>query len=206
MLLVRATVSIILNTSSIVSLRPMMFENWCDRPEGALQQDVFLLEVAVLDLLAHLHLQQVDIERLAQVIARSEPHRLDGGLRRRKRRDHDPEDVRVHLLGGAEHVDAAHVRHLDVGDQQVERPAFQRGDSRTPVLGERHLVAFALEHDRQQFAHRPLVVHHKNARRSPLGGGRRNYFLRRIHVVTSARAGRRTETVVPVPGAEFTRI
>ena len=31
-LLVRATVSIILKTSSIVSLRPMMFANWCDRP------------------------------------------------------------------------------------------------------------------------------------------------------------------------------
>ena len=31
-LLVRATVSIILKTSSIASLRPMMFENWCDSP------------------------------------------------------------------------------------------------------------------------------------------------------------------------------
>ena len=31
-LLVRATVSTILKTSSIDSLRPMMFENWCDSP------------------------------------------------------------------------------------------------------------------------------------------------------------------------------
>ena len=44
-------------------------------------------------LLAHLHLQLVDVERLAQVVARAEPHRLDRGVGRGERGDHDAEDV-----------------------------------------------------------------------------------------------------------------
>ena len=38
-------------------------------------------------------------------------------------------------------------------------------DGRLAVLGEQHLVAFAPQHDRQQLAHRPLVVDDENAGR-----------------------------------------
>src|SRR5947209_12780183 len=69
-LLVRETVSIILNTASIGSLRPMMFENWCET-QRPLQQHVLLPQLPVLDLFAHLHLQQIDVKRLAQVVART---------------------------------------------------------------------------------------------------------------------------------------
>jgi len=43
-LLVRATVSIILKTSTIASLRPMMFENWW-RARACVQQQVLLAEL-----------------------------------------------------------------------------------------------------------------------------------------------------------------
>ena len=55
----------------------MMFENWCDEAERSLQQHVLLPKLAVLDLLANLHLQQIDVERLAQIVAGAETHRLD---------------------------------------------------------------------------------------------------------------------------------
>ena len=145
------------------------------QPERPLEQDVLLAQLAVLDLLAHLHLEQVDVERLAQVVAGAQPHRFDGGFGRRERRDHDAEDVLVDLLGRPQHVHAAHVGHLDVGDQQIDRLALERLDGGAAVLGEQHLVAFAAEHDRQQLAHRPLIVDDEDAWRTA-GGGRRRRF------------------------------
>ena len=175
--------------------------------ERPLEQDVLLAELPVLDLLAHLHLEQVDVERLAQVVAGAEPHRFDRRLGRGERRDHDAEDVLVDLLRGAQHVDAAQVGHLDVGDQQVDRLALQRVDGGAAVLGEQHLVAFAAQHDRQQLPHRSLIVDDEDARRTAGRGGRRGVLgVGRAHVVTTARAGRLTETVVPAPGRELTWI
>ena len=94
------------------------------------------------------------------------------------------------LLGGAQHVDAAHVRHLDVGDQQVDRLALEQVDRGAAVLGEQHLVALAAQHDRQQLPHRPLVVDDEDARRPrgrrPSGAARYRWLLMSS---TSARAG-----------------
>jgi hypothetical protein len=171
--------------------------------ERPLQQQVLLPQLPVLDLLAHFHLQQIDVERLAQVIAGAQPHRLDGGVGRRERRDHDAEDVLVDLLRGAQHVDAAQVGHFDVGDQQVDRLALEHRDRRAPVLGEQHFVALAAQHDRQQLAHRSLVVDHQDARR-PAIGRRRRRLQCGAHDTTVARAGRRTATVVPAFGCELT--
>ena len=78
--------------------------------ERPLQQHVLLPELALLERVAHLHLQLVDVERLAEVVVRAQAHRFDGGVGRRKRRDHDAEDVRIDALGGAQHVDAASCR------------------------------------------------------------------------------------------------
>ena len=173
--------------------------------ERPLQQDVLLAQLAVLDLLADLHLEQVDVERLAQVVARAEPHRLDGAVGRRKRGDHDAEDVLVDLLGGAQHLDAAQIRHLDVGDQQVDRLALERVDRGAAVLGQQHLVALAAEHDRQQLAHRSLIVDDENARRAPLGGDghRRDVSQASCRQPPRARADEPTR-VVPAPGRELT--
>ncbi len=179
----------------------MMFANWCVR--RPLQQDVLLAELPVLDLLADLHLQQIHVERLAQVIARPEPHRFHGRVGGGKRRDHDPQDVLIDLLGGAQHVDAAQVRHLDVGDQDVDRLPLERLDGRAAVLGQQHVVAFAPKDNRQQLPHRPLIVHHQDAGATALGR-KRFLGIDGLHVVTSARAGRRTDTVVPAPGRDLT--
>ena len=172
--------------------------------ERPLEQDVLLLELTVVDLLANLHLQQVDVERLAQVVARAQPHRLDGRVRGGKGGDHDAEDVLIDALRGAKHVHAAQVGHLDVRDQQVDRLPLDQGDRLAAVLGEEHVVALPLQDDRQQLAHRPLVVGDEDARSAALGRDLRRLGIGLIHVVTSARAGRRTETAVPSPGRELT--
>ena len=106
------------------------------RAERALEEHVLLPELPLLERVADLHLQLVDVERLGQVVVRAEAHRLDRGVGGRKRGDHDAEDVRVDPLRRAQDVHAAHVRHLDVGDQQIEAAALELLDRRPAVLGE----------------------------------------------------------------------
>ncbi len=168
-LLVRATVSIILNTASIAFAAADDVGELMREAERPLEQEILLLQLTVLDLLADLHLEQVDVERLAQVVAGAQPHRFDRGVGRRKRGDHDAENVVIDFLGGAQDVDTAQVRHLDVGNQQIDRLAFEHGDRGAAVFGEQHFVAFAPQHDRQQFPHRPLIVHHQDAGRTIVG-------------------------------------
>ena len=107
---VRAICSISLKMASILSLRPTMFAELMRAAERALQQHVLLAELALLERVAHLDLQLVDVERLAEVIVRAQAHRLDRGVGRGKCRDHDAEDVRIDALRGAKHVDAASCR------------------------------------------------------------------------------------------------
>lgn len=149
----------------------MMFEKACVRPELALEQDVLAPQRLPLDLLADLELQLVDVEGLREVVARPEPERLDGRLGRRKRGDDDAADLGVDGAGAAQHVDAAHVGHLEIGDQHVEPPALERREGRASVIDRNDLVAFPREDDRQQLAHRPLVVGHEHPRRGPGGRG-----------------------------------
>ena len=63
---VRAICSISLNTASIFSLRPTMFANWCVVPERTLQQHVLLPQLPLLECVAHLDLELVDVEGLAR--------------------------------------------------------------------------------------------------------------------------------------------
>ena len=51
--------------------------------------------------------------------------------------------VGIDPLGFAQHVDAAHLRHPDVGDQDVDALALQHLDRRAAVVGHQHLVAVA---------------------------------------------------------------
>jgi hypothetical protein len=173
----------------------------------SLQQHVLLTQLPVLDLLPDFHLEQVDVERLAQVVARAESHRFDRCFRGCERGDHDPQNVLVDLFRGTQHIDAAQIRHLDVGDQQIDRLTLQRIDCRTAVVRQHDLVAFPPQDNRQQFAHRSLIVDHENARRSA-DGRRRGRFtdVGCAHLVTTSRTGRLTETVVPVPCRELTWI
>jgi hypothetical protein len=173
--------------------------------ERPLQQQVFLPQLAVLDLLPHLHLEQVDVERLAQIIAGAEAHRFDRGLGRGEGGDHDAEDVLVDLLRGTQDVDAAEIGHLDVRDQDVDRLAPEQIDRGAAVLGQQHFVALAPQHDLQHLAHRALIVDDQDPRRAPIGGGR-GRLGDGVHDATPARAGRRTATVVPAPGCELTWI
>jgi hypothetical protein len=191
------------------------------RAERPLQQHVLLPEAALLEGVADLHLQLVDVERLAEVVVGSQPHRFDGGVGRREGGNHDAEHVLIDALGGPQYFDAAHVGHLDVGNEEVEAAALELVDRLLAVFGKDDIVPLAAQHDRQQLAHRPLVVHDEQARgagsgfraaRSGFGvveffvQGHSVRLLTRLYVLApiGTRAGRRTLTIVPFPGVELT--
>ncbi len=71
---------------------------------------------------------------------------------------------RLSALGGAQHVDAADVRHPDVREQQIDAFLFEDRDRLGAVGGEQHVEAVAAQHDAQHVAHRRLIVHDEDAR------------------------------------------
>jgi len=85
------------------------------------------------------------------------------------------------------------------------RLALEQIDRRAAVLRQQHFVAFAPQHDRQQLSHRSLIVDDEDARRA-LVGDRFGGLDSGAHWATAARAGKRTETVVPCPAFELTWI
>ena len=131
----------------------------------ALEQDVLPLEVLALELLPHAQPQLVGgARRLVDVVGRAEAQGFDRRVRRGERRHDDADDLGVDVLGFPQHIDAAHLRHPDVGDEDVHALLLQELDRAHPVVGHHHLVAVALEHDRQQLSHRALVVDDQHAR------------------------------------------
>ena len=75
------------------------------------------------------------LERLEDVVIRALLHRLDGGLDCPEARHDDRHDVRRVLADGSEQLEAAHVRHLQVAQHQVESVAREFDQGRAPVLG-----------------------------------------------------------------------
>jgi hypothetical protein len=171
-------------------------------PQRPFQEHVLLPEPAVLDLLAHLHLEQIDVEGFAEIVARAQAHRFDCGVSRCERRDHDAEDVLIDSLGGPQYLDAAQVRHFDVRNQDVDRLVLECVDGRSTAVGQKHLIPLPAQDYSQQLSHRALIVDHEDPRGTAIAVG----VGRRHGVPTGCSAGNRTDTVVPLPGCELTRI
>src|SRR5450756_1105066 len=160
-LVVEATVSIRRNTATIASLRPMMLQNWCEVPSVRLRSRFSCWSWR--------RSRRRELgAAFFNVVRRPEPQRLHrrflGGIGR----DHDAEDIGVEPLGRAQHLYAVHVRHPDIGHEQVHATGLEQGNRLAPVLGQQHLEPLALQPIRQQLADRGFVVHEED-----LGRGRR---------------------------------
>ena len=163
-LLVLAIVSIIWNTASMRVAAADDVGELVTRVQRALEQHVLLLQPARLEMLPDLQPQLVHAERLREVVDGPEPHRLDRGLGRGEGGHHEGDDVAIQLLGDLQHLDAAHVGHPDVREQQIDALALQHLDRRAAVLGHEHVVAVAPQHDPKHVAQRRLVVDDQDAR------------------------------------------
>ena len=77
---------------------------------------------------AHLH----HVERLLEIVADADPHRLGGALDRGAARDHDDLDVRKLLVHAADQVLTAHAGHVEIDRHDVDRARCAGSRARRP--------------------------------------------------------------------------
>ena len=103
------------------------------------------------------------LDRLLEVVERAELHRLDRGLDRAVRGQHD--DLDLGLLGArASHErHAVEAGHLEIGDDDVEALGFEPADRGGAVGRLLHVVTVRLQRLGQERADALVVVDHQDA-------------------------------------------
>ena len=120
----------------------------------------------------HAVLQVFQVERFLDVIEGAKAQRLDGGIQRGVRRHQDHFRLGVDLLGLPQHVDAADIPQLDVGDDDVDRVGFQNLDRLRPVGGAEDLIPRILEEGHNPHAEGFVVLNDQDAiRHAPVSPG-----------------------------------
>ena len=128
------------------------------------EEEVLLLKLLLLERLVDDPNHILVLERLEDVVIGPALHRLDGRLDGPKR-GHDDRDHRQPLLGDAlQQLQPVHVRHLQVGQDQVIRAPLQLLQGLQAVLGKSHRKALSGEHVHEHFTHDLLIIDQKNSR------------------------------------------
>ena len=79
-----------------------------------------------------------------------------------ERSEQDELPIEAGLSKVPQEVDARHILHLDVGNDEIEFVCSDERDAFGTAGGACDAVAFLLQEDFEQFADRPLVVHDEN--------------------------------------------
>src|SRR5205085_7764441 len=106
----------------------------------------------------HLQLGNVEAGVLDDQVFGAELEGAARGFDRREGGDHNHHRFGRDFADAGQQVDAVDVRHLDVGDDQVVDVLPDQIERAHAVFCRMHGVAFALQHEFQQFAHAALVV------------------------------------------------
>ena len=102
--------------------------------------------------LADRALQRDRVERLFEVVERTVPHRFDGRGHRGMGRDHQHLHAEPAALDLADEFEAVHAGHLQVGDDDVDRPLGQPGERFDGAGAGGDVVAGVAEHVGDAFA------------------------------------------------------
>ena len=89
---------------------------------------------------------------------------LAGGVHIGEGGHHNEFDVGLEFARGAQQLDAAHVRHLNVRDHHVGSLLAQEGHRLAPVLSHPHGMSVALEKMRQELTHAEFVIDDEKVR------------------------------------------
>jgi hypothetical protein len=111
-------------------------------------------------------LEFVRRERLREIADRAGPCRFDSGGDRRVAGHDDNRDRRPPILRHPEEVKAAHLRHHEIGQNDVKRRVrFQCADRIPDGLGLLNGVTFSHQNLLNASAYRSFVIHHQHAHR-----------------------------------------
>ncbi len=154
-------------------------------------EPVFPDRLPILEQALHALLENIDGERLLEVVAGASTKRDDRGFERRVRGHHDDRRARIQHPRSFEHVQAVETRHHDVRDDDVEVLLPDAGQGLFAVPGCRHAIALGRERPGQDVLDRRLVVHEDLRAVQSLPGGKNDTVPRRGRVRTAlSRVGR----------------
>ena len=122
-----------------------------------------LAQSQVLQSAADGELQLLDMDGFRDVIVGSRPHRLHRGLNRPERGDHDDDELRVVRADSFQQLKTGHARHLQVGDDQLDRRSQKKFEGFPAGGGGQRLVTALLQLDLGHPAEAFVVVHYQNA-------------------------------------------
>jgi len=110
-------------------------------------------------------------ERLAQAAPGAELdrhaekiRRIGAGLGEGVAGDRHQRDLRRALMEDPDRLEAMHLRHEDVDDQQIEGEALQRLEPGLGAVGSDDVITVPPQHNSDRLAHRWIVVDDENAR------------------------------------------
>ena len=106
--------------------------------------------------------QLVEIDRLGQVVDRPLPHGFHGRVHGGESRHQHHPGGRRQPPGFGEQLQAVHLVHLEVGDDEVELASPHLGQGFQAIGRPPHLVAFLAQHVLQIGSGDVLVVHHQH--------------------------------------------
>ena len=118
---------------------------------------------AALEIVAHAGQQLLEpreVERLAQVVGRAQLDRLDRGLDRRVAGHQHRLAARIDVADGAQHVEAAEVRHPQVDHDEIGAPRLQLRDRVAAVRARQRVVAGPLREPADHVEDALFVVDH----------------------------------------------
>ena len=121
------------------------------------------LEVVLLDQVADLDAERLELEGLGHEIRGAVLHRLDGGGDRIRRRQDDDRRAHTALRQLLEQIEPAPPRHHEIEEHDVRRRDRDLAQRRVDVAGDRD-VAVGLEEHAQGFLHSGLIIDDENAR------------------------------------------
>lgn len=101
---------------------------------------------------------QVDVERLQQVVVRAFLHSLHRDLEVRDSRGHDESDIRMGRAQVTEQVHAGKFIHAEIGNYRVNGFTIQNFQCFLYAAGAVALDALLSEHDGEHFAEREFVI------------------------------------------------
>src|SRR4029079_10347896 len=145
-------------------------------------------QAAVLERPLDLHLELLEVEGLEQVVVRAGLHGLDRRLHGPVRRHDESDAALAHHLAALQDLEAASLRHLVVGDDDVEHLLLEPVDGLGPVASLRDEPPAVAKRGRDPLAQVLLVLGYQDLPHGPLSSS-----------VTPI-MGKRPMKIAPAPG------
>ena len=104
----------------------------------------------------------IGVDRLGKVVVGSRFHRLHGCVDGSEGGEHDDEGLRVLRAGLLEQFESGHSRHAEIGNDEVEGPELQEGQSLLRGGRDGDFIAVLLQLSLQNPAQTGVVVDYEN--------------------------------------------